>query len=75
MGQRILAINRNWLLCLLKSQPLEDRQRPIPADAAITDVNYLPLSQDILLTIASEEFSEAHGQLMAHNLYRNRKEG
>ena len=57
MGQQLLALNRDWLLRLLKSQPLDGR-RPIPVDATITSVDYLPLTQDILLTIASEAFDE-----------------
>ena len=57
MGQQLLALNRDWLLRLLKSQPLDGR-RPIPVDATVTGVDYMPLTQDILLTIESEDFEE-----------------
>jgi hypothetical protein len=55
-GQRLLAINRSWLLDRLREVAPKKAFEAIPEDAEITDLQYLPLTQDILMTIASGAF-------------------
>lgn len=58
-GQRILAVRRTWLLEKLRAISPE----MIPDDAEVTDLQYLPLTQDILLTISSGTFRDPPGFL------------
>jgi len=70
-GQRLLAINRRWLLDRLKEVAPKTVAEAIPEDAEITDLHYLPLTQDILMTISSEGFEqERFGFLFTHAQFR-----
>jgi hypothetical protein len=62
MGQRILAIHRDRLLEVLRTLP----GPPIPKDATVTGLDYMPLTQDVILTIASQTFTERCGYLQTH---------
>lgn len=61
-GQRLLAIHRGWLLERLR----EVSAVKIPDDAEISDLHYLPLTQDIIMTISSATFADEKSYLQTH---------
>jgi hypothetical protein len=57
-GQRIIGIRRDWLFRLLKAVDGQHFNESIPDDAEVTDFQYQPLSQTILVTISSQSYQK-----------------
>jgi hypothetical protein len=55
-GQRIIAIRRPWFFRLLKAIDGSHFQESIPDDAEMTDMQYDPLSQTLIITVSSESY-------------------
>ena len=72
MGQKILAVRREWLLRLLRANDGKHARVTLPDDLSITDLQYEPLSQTILMTVKSEAWVEGGGDdkmVNAHIVY------